>query len=174
MMVKFFLYLEEQQNLGPSMTCIHLTSKRFVSSIYGYHDENYWCPIFKLNIHSLYNLMKILLLFQMAWSKIKVHGFHPSPRAGCCGVLYGSKWYITGGGSRKKRMWHKNMLMFLISLLFLSTPTPREIVKTIVFYFPVSHLTGLILLSLKFLTFLYSFQDMERLWYMIFKKVNGW
>ncbi|XP_004486044.1 uncharacterized protein [Cicer arietinum] len=39
----------------------------------------------------------------MAWSKIKVHGFHPSPRAGCCGVLYGSKWYITGGGSRKKR-----------------------------------------------------------------------
>ncbi|GAU42716.1 hypothetical protein TSUD_382510 [Trifolium subterraneum] len=39
----------------------------------------------------------------MAWSRIKVRGFHPSPRAGCCGVLCGTKWYITGGGSRKKR-----------------------------------------------------------------------
>ncbi|RDX75255.1 Acyl-CoA-binding domain-containing protein 4 [Mucuna pruriens] len=39
----------------------------------------------------------------MAWSRVKIRGFHPSPRAGCCGVLYGTKWYITGGGSRKKR-----------------------------------------------------------------------
>ncbi|RZB63857.1 Acyl-CoA-binding domain-containing protein 6 isoform A [Glycine soja] len=39
----------------------------------------------------------------MAWSRIKIHGFHPSPRAGCCGVLCGTKWYITGGGSKKKR-----------------------------------------------------------------------
>ncbi|PNY06618.1 acyl-CoA-binding domain-containing protein 4-like [Trifolium pratense] len=39
----------------------------------------------------------------MGWSRIKVRGFHPSPRAGCCGVLCGAKWYITGGGSRKKR-----------------------------------------------------------------------
>ncbi|CAJ1941068.1 unnamed protein product [Sphenostylis stenocarpa] len=39
----------------------------------------------------------------MAWSRIKIRGFHPSPRAGCCGVLCGTKWYITGGGSRKKR-----------------------------------------------------------------------
>ncbi|KAK7303144.1 hypothetical protein RJT34_14045 [Clitoria ternatea] len=39
----------------------------------------------------------------MAWSRIKIHGFHPSPRAGCCGVLCGTKWYITGGGSNKKR-----------------------------------------------------------------------
>ncbi|XP_038995111.1 acyl-CoA-binding domain-containing protein 6-like [Hibiscus syriacus] len=39
----------------------------------------------------------------MVWSRIKICGFHPSPRAGCCGVLCGTKWYIAGGGSRKKR-----------------------------------------------------------------------
>ncbi|MED6138233.1 hypothetical protein PIB30_119064 [Stylosanthes scabra] len=39
----------------------------------------------------------------MAWSRIKIRGFHPTPRAGCCGVLCGTKWYIAGGGSRKKR-----------------------------------------------------------------------
>ncbi|XP_057752402.1 acyl-CoA-binding domain-containing protein 6-like isoform X2 [Arachis stenosperma] len=39
----------------------------------------------------------------MAWSRVKIQGFHPSPRAGCCGVLCGTKWYITGGGSKKKR-----------------------------------------------------------------------
>ncbi|XP_042037140.1 acyl-CoA-binding domain-containing protein 6-like isoform X2 [Salvia splendens] len=39
----------------------------------------------------------------MVWTRIKVHGFHPSPRAGCSGALCGTKWYITGGGSKKKR-----------------------------------------------------------------------
>ncbi|KAK9139423.1 hypothetical protein Scep_009104 [Stephania cephalantha] len=39
----------------------------------------------------------------MIWSRFKIRGFHPSPRAGCCGVLCGYKWYIVGGGSRKKR-----------------------------------------------------------------------
>ncbi|KAK8555804.1 hypothetical protein V6N13_069883 [Hibiscus sabdariffa] len=39
----------------------------------------------------------------MVWSRIKIRGFHPSHRAGCCGVLCGTKWYIAGGGSRKKR-----------------------------------------------------------------------
>ncbi|KAK7331341.1 hypothetical protein VNO77_25563 [Canavalia gladiata] len=39
----------------------------------------------------------------MAWTRIKIRGFHPSPRAGCCGVLCGTKWYIAGGGSKKKR-----------------------------------------------------------------------
>ncbi|GMJ14066.1 hypothetical protein like AT5G18590 [Hibiscus trionum] len=39
----------------------------------------------------------------MVWSRIKIRSFHPSPRAGCCGVLCGTKWYIAGGGSRKKR-----------------------------------------------------------------------
>ncbi|KAK9136970.1 hypothetical protein Sjap_007564 [Stephania japonica] len=39
----------------------------------------------------------------MIWSRFKIKGFHPSPRAGCCGVLSGYKWYIVGGGSRKKR-----------------------------------------------------------------------
>ncbi|KAG8370004.1 hypothetical protein BUALT_Bualt14G0072500 [Buddleja alternifolia] len=39
----------------------------------------------------------------MIWSRIKIRGFHPSPRAGCCGALCGTKWYITGGGSKKKR-----------------------------------------------------------------------
>ncbi|GAB2262710.1 hypothetical protein Droror1_Dr00003707 [Drosera rotundifolia] len=46
----------------------------------------------------------------MMWSRIKIRGFHPSPRAGCCGVLCGSKWYITGGGTHKKR--HVETLIF--------------------------------------------------------------
>ncbi|XP_043708517.1 acyl-CoA-binding domain-containing protein 6 isoform X2 [Telopea speciosissima] len=46
----------------------------------------------------------------MIWSRIKVRGFHPSPRAGCCGVLSGTKWYIAGGGSRKKR--HAETLVY--------------------------------------------------------------
>ncbi|MCL7037085.1 hypothetical protein MKW94_014706 [Papaver nudicaule] len=39
----------------------------------------------------------------MIWTRIKLRGFHPSPRAGSCGVLCGNKWYIAGGGSKKKR-----------------------------------------------------------------------
>lgn len=46
----------------------------------------------------------------MIWSRIKIKGFHPSPRAGCCGVLCGYKWYIAGGGSKKKR--HAETLVF--------------------------------------------------------------
>lgn len=39
----------------------------------------------------------------MVWSRMKTHGHHPSPRAGCCGALCGTKWYIAGGGSKKRR-----------------------------------------------------------------------
>ncbi|CAN0900568.1 Acyl-CoA-binding domain-containing protein 6 [Linum grandiflorum] len=46
----------------------------------------------------------------MVWSRIKIRGFHPSPRAGSCAVLCGTKWYIAGGGSRKKR--HSETLVF--------------------------------------------------------------
>ncbi|KAL7598930.1 hypothetical protein Lser_V15G26066 [Lactuca serriola] len=46
----------------------------------------------------------------MMWSRIKIRGFHPSPRSGCCGVLCGTKWYIAGGGSRKKR--HAEILVY--------------------------------------------------------------
>lgn len=46
----------------------------------------------------------------MVWSRIKKRGFHPSPRGGSCGVLCGTKWYIVGGGSRKKR--HAETLIF--------------------------------------------------------------
>ncbi|KAK9933710.1 hypothetical protein M0R45_020890 [Rubus argutus] len=46
----------------------------------------------------------------MVWSRIKKRGFHPSPRAGCCGALCGTRWYIVGGGSRKKR--HAETLIF--------------------------------------------------------------
>ncbi|XP_026421166.1 acyl-CoA-binding domain-containing protein 6-like isoform X1 [Papaver somniferum] len=38
----------------------------------------------------------------MIWIRIKLRGFHPSPRAGSCGILCGNKWYIAGGGSKKK------------------------------------------------------------------------
>lgn len=46
----------------------------------------------------------------MIWTRIRIRGFHPSPRAGCCGVLCGSKWYIVGGGSKKKR--HAETMIF--------------------------------------------------------------
>uniref|UniRef100_A0ACD5Y8Y5 Uncharacterized protein n=1 Tax=Avena sativa TaxID=4498 RepID=A0ACD5Y8Y5_AVESA len=46
----------------------------------------------------------------MVWSRVKTNGPHPSPRAGCNGALCGTKWYITGGGSKKKR--HAETLVF--------------------------------------------------------------
>ncbi|KAK1387613.1 Acyl-CoA-binding domain protein [Heracleum sosnowskyi] len=46
----------------------------------------------------------------MIWSRMKKRAFYPSPRAGCCGVLFGTKWYIAGGGSRKKR--HAETLVY--------------------------------------------------------------
>ncbi|CAI0626908.1 unnamed protein product [Linum tenue] len=49
----------------------------------------------------------------MVWSMINIRGFHPSPRAGCCGVLCGTKWYIAGGGNGKKR--HSETLIFDVS-----------------------------------------------------------
>uniref|UniRef100_A0A2P2LZ11 Acyl-CoA binding protein n=1 Tax=Rhizophora mucronata TaxID=61149 RepID=A0A2P2LZ11_RHIMU len=62
----------------------------------------------------------------MVWSRIKIRGFHPSPRSGCCGVLCGTKWYIAGGGSRKKR--HSETLIYDIlkmewSVAFSSSPS---------------------------------------------------
>ncbi|XP_011012826.1 PREDICTED: acyl-CoA-binding domain-containing protein 4-like isoform X2 [Populus euphratica] len=62
----------------------------------------------------------------MVWSRTKIRGFHPSPRAGCCGVLCGTKWYIAGGGSRKKR--HSETLIYDIlkmewSVAFASPPS---------------------------------------------------
>ncbi|URE04498.1 kelch repeat protein [Musa troglodytarum] len=46
----------------------------------------------------------------MIWSRVKVHGHRPSPRAGCCSALCGSKWHITGGGSKRRR--HAETLVF--------------------------------------------------------------
>ncbi|XP_011627422.1 acyl-CoA-binding domain-containing protein 5 isoform X2 [Amborella trichopoda] len=46
----------------------------------------------------------------MIWSRIKTRGLNPSPRSGCCGILCGAKWYITGGESRKKR--HNETLVY--------------------------------------------------------------
>lgn len=50
----------------------------------------------------------------MVWSRIKIRGFHPSPRAGSCGVLCGTKWYITGGGSRKKSKFYLETALNLL------------------------------------------------------------
>ncbi|KAI0512305.1 hypothetical protein KFK09_012944 [Dendrobium nobile] len=49
----------------------------------------------------------------MVWSKIKIKGHHPSPRAGCSGILCGNRWYIVGGGSKKKR--YAETLVFDVS-----------------------------------------------------------
>lgn len=66
------------------------------------------CKSFYSFLAMCYGLIVMLTIvlhnFQMVWSRIKIRGFHPSPRAGCCGVLCGTKWYIAGGGSRKKSM----------------------------------------------------------------------
>ncbi|KAG0475016.1 hypothetical protein HPP92_014702 [Vanilla planifolia] len=51
----------------------------------------------------------------MVWSKIKTKGHQPSPRAGGCGVLCGNKWYIVGGGTKKKR--YAETLVFDVSKL---------------------------------------------------------
>ncbi|KAJ6816636.1 acyl-CoA-binding domain-containing protein 5-like [Iris pallida] len=60
----------------------------------------------------------------MVWSRIKTRGHHPSPRAGSCGSFCGTKWYIVGGGSKKKR--HAETLVFDISKyewsVYLSSP----------------------------------------------------
>ncbi|KAL5097202.1 hypothetical protein RYX36_001529 [Vicia faba] len=66
----------------------------------------------------------------MAWSRIKVRGFHPSPRAGCGSVLCGTKWYIAGGGSRKKR--HGETLIYDIkkSEWFLEIASPPSSITT--------------------------------------------
>lgn len=119
-------------------------------SIQQYHDETFSFPRCRLNIHSFYNLIKIFP--QMAWSRIKVRGFHPSPRAGCCGVLCGTKWYITGGGSGKKRMfYHWNdafyAVRFCVCDLVLLLVLP-------VSCFAINHF---ILLLHKFLIFPYTF-----------------
>ncbi|ONK61554.1 uncharacterized protein A4U43_C08F31170 [Asparagus officinalis] len=49
----------------------------------------------------------------MVWTRLKTRGHHPSPRAGCSGASYGTKWYIIGGGSKKKR--YAETLVFDIS-----------------------------------------------------------
>lgn len=62
---------------------------------------------------------------KMIWSRIKAQGSIPSPRSGSCSVLCGSKWYITGGESRK--ICHGETLVFDVlkhewSVLFTSPP----------------------------------------------------
>lgn len=55
----------------------------------------------------------------MVWSRVKTHGPHPSPRAGCSGTLCGTKWYIAGGASKKKRMSQALNLEDELLVLFL-------------------------------------------------------
>ncbi|KAL8162802.1 hypothetical protein V2J09_014291 [Rumex salicifolius] len=62
---------------------------------------------------------------KMIWSRVKAQGSIPSPRSGSCSILCGSKWYITGGGSRKIR--HGETLVFDVlknewSVLLTSSP----------------------------------------------------
>lgn len=111
MMIRLFLYLEAHQNPGLWVICIHLTLKLCVNSLSFLYLLKYW--IMWPNISSHYGwefdvyLWRADGLFpQMVWSRIKKRGYHPSPRGGSCGVLCGTKWYIVGGGSRKKRMPH--------------------------------------------------------------------
>ncbi|KAJ0479347.1 putative kelch-type beta propeller [Helianthus annuus] len=86
---------------GPSARCNHVTSlydDKLLLVFGGTSKSKSLNDLFSLDFET------------MMWSRIKIHGFHPSPRAGCCGVLCGTKWYIAGGGSRKKR--HAEILIF--------------------------------------------------------------
>ncbi|KAK1427034.1 hypothetical protein QVD17_15716 [Tagetes erecta] len=86
---------------GPSARCNH------VAAIY---DDKLFLVFGGTSKSKSLNDLYSLDFETMIWSRIKIHGFHPSPRAGCCGVLCGTKWYIAGGGSRKKR--HAEILEF--------------------------------------------------------------
>ncbi|XP_073122212.1 uncharacterized protein [Henckelia pumila] len=65
----------------------------------------------------------------MVWSRVKTRSFHPSPRAGCCGALCGTKWYIIGGGSKKK---HAETLIFDVLKLewSVAVATPSSSITT--------------------------------------------
>ncbi|KAI7753111.1 hypothetical protein M8C21_022588, partial [Ambrosia artemisiifolia] len=86
---------------GPSARCNHVTTlydDKLLLVFGGTSKSKSLNDLFSLDFET------------MMWSRIKIRGFHPSPRAGCCGVLCGTKWYIAGGGSRKKR--HAEILAF--------------------------------------------------------------
>ncbi|KAI4345458.1 hypothetical protein L6164_012582 [Bauhinia variegata] len=86
---------------GPSPRCNHVAALHDDKILYIFGGASK-----SRTLNDLYSLD----FETMAWSRIKIRGFHPSPRAGCCGLLCGAKWYITGGGSRKKR--HPETLIF--------------------------------------------------------------
>ncbi|KAJ0610878.1 putative kelch-type beta propeller [Helianthus annuus] len=89
------------QGTGPSARCNH------VAALY---DDKLLLVFGGTSKSKSLNDLYSLDFETMMWSRIKIRGFHPSPRAGCCGVLCGTKWYIAGGGSRKKR--HAEILVF--------------------------------------------------------------
>ncbi|XP_074571202.1 uncharacterized protein LOC141827779 [Curcuma longa] len=85
----------------------------------------------------------------MIWSRVKVHGHHPSPRAGCCGALCGTKWYIIGGGSKRRR--HAEILIFDILKFEWSTTVMSPSVSVITnrgfSLLPVNHKDKIFLLA---------------------------
>ncbi|KAK9057754.1 hypothetical protein SSX86_022592 [Deinandra increscens subsp. villosa] len=89
------------QGAGPSARCNH------VAALY---DDKLLLVFGGTSKSKSLNDLYSLDFETMMWSRIKIRGFHPSPRAGCCGVLCGTKWYIAGGGSRKKR--HAEILVY--------------------------------------------------------------
>lgn len=69
----------------------------------------------------------------MIWSRMKKRAFHPSPRAGCCGVLFGTKWYIAGGGSRKKRIvCSLSLLLFVSHNIEILKPTNEQVCNAVI------------------------------------------
>ncbi|XP_050220345.1 acyl-CoA-binding domain-containing protein 4 isoform X2 [Mercurialis annua] len=108
---------------GPSPRCNHVAALYDDKMLYIFGGTSK-----SRSLNDLYSLD----FETMVWSKIKIRGFHPSPRAGCCGVLCGTKWYIAGGGSRKKR--HSETLIFDIlkvewSVAFASSPSSITVNK---------------------------------------------
>uniref|UniRef100_A0A6V7QRR7 Acyl-CoA-binding domain-containing protein 4 n=1 Tax=Ananas comosus var. bracteatus TaxID=296719 RepID=A0A6V7QRR7_ANACO len=85
----------------------------------------------------------------MVWSRVKTRGSHPSARAGCCGALCGTKWYIIGGGSKKRR--HAETLVFDVLKLEWSesvTPPSTSIITNKGFSMvPVQHKDKILLVA---------------------------
>lgn len=91
---------------GKNKTLNDLYSLDFETVIMLFTRTHFSIFLTRLNLVFLTQHLLSFGVIKMVWSRIKIRGFHPSPRAGSCGVLCGTKWYITGGGSRKKSKFY--------------------------------------------------------------------
>jgi hypothetical protein len=77
---------------------------------------NRYLLIFGGGSHSTcFNDLHVLDLQSMEWSRPKMQGTFPTPRAGHAGVTIGENWYIVGGGDNKSLMIVENAARSMLS-----------------------------------------------------------